>query len=66
LLASALGDIARARGMGDACLSLRDDKATMDVNGDGVVNSRDLIELIRGVRAQARQALQPVHTIPKR
>jgi hypothetical protein len=30
------------------------------------VNSRDLIDLIRGVRAQARQALQPVNTIPKR
>ncbi len=25
-------------------------KATMDINGDGVVNSRDLVELIRAVR----------------
>ena len=42
------------------------DKNTMDVNRDGVVNSRDLIDLIRAVRAQARQNLQPTSILPKR
>ena len=42
------------------------DKATMDVNNDGVVNSRDLIDLIRAVRAQARQNLKPGIILPPR
>ena len=42
------------------------DKATMDVNRDGVVNSRDLIDLIRAVRAQARQNLKPGVVVPRR
>ena len=42
------------------------DKTTMDANRDGVVNSRDLIDLIRAVRAQERQNLQPASILPKR
>ena len=29
-------------------------KAAMDINADGVVNTRDLIDLIRGIRSQVR------------
>lgn len=36
----------------------------MDVNGDKVTNTRDLIDLIRLVRTQARAALKPVTIIP--
>ena len=36
----------------------------MDVNGDMVINTRDLIDLIRLVRTQANAALKPASIIP--
>lgn len=40
------------------------DKARMDVNGDAVVNTRDLIDLIRAVRSQSQSALNPASIQP--
>lgn len=42
------------------------DKTKMDVNTDGVVNTRDLIEVIRSVRDAAREARKPASIIPAR
>lgn len=40
------------------------DKVRMDVNGDSVVNTRDLIDLIRAVRSQSSSALNPASIQP--
>lgn len=40
------------------------DKTRMDVNGDAVVNTRDLIDLIRAVRSQSQSALNPASIQP--
>lgn len=42
------------------------DKSRMDVNDDAVVNTRDLIDLIRAVRIQSQSALNPasIQTAP--
>lgn len=40
------------------------DKTKMDINGDQVVNTRDLIDLIRSVREKSRIVLKPVSIIP--
>lgn len=42
------------------------DSTKMDINGDQVVNTRDLIDLIRIVREKSRIALKPVSIIPGR
>ena len=41
------------------------DKTKMDINGDNVVNTRDLIDLIRSVREKSRLLLKPVSIVPQ-